>query len=278
MIFQVCNDCKPFALHLKSDLNKWWNKCIETAEDNLNNRRGKKVKTNDDEDSYKRLIQTLLFISRVSRDKNIHTRRGAASKLLDNMKSLGDLENRVLWTSEQFKIIYGKSRRVFFNSRFGSGKTLLFQWKCINEANKDRNTMAYYIVMPAVVQQVSSAHSLQDVPKHLPTLIELEAEFFFRRYSRFNNARVKTWSDMAQEFPNQTSLFGVLFEFFRRHGSNASFFIDEYHEGYKKSNSATTTSCLPRLVIHNEIFFCSHQGYSIPAFLNRRDASQYRDL
>ena len=246
----MCDDCKPFALDLNSDLKKWWNKCIESVEDNLNNQKGKRAKTNDDEDSYKRLIQTLLFLSRVSRDKNIHTRRGAASKLLDNMKSLGALDNRVLWTSEQFKIIYGNSPRVFFNSQFGSGKTLLLQTKCLNEANKDHNTRAYYIVMPAVVQQVPSAHSLNDVPKNLPTLIELEAEFFFQRHSNSNNAIVKTWSDMAQEFPGQKTLFGVLFDFFKKHGKNASFFIDEYHEGYKKSNSTTITSCLPRLVIY----------------------------
>jgi hypothetical protein len=110
-----------------------------------------------------------------------------------------------IWTSEQFKIIYGKSRRAFFNSQFESGKTLLLQWKCINEANKDRNTMVYYIVMPAVVQQqVSSAHSLQDVPENLPTLIELEADFFFRRYSRFNNARVKKFSSKTK-VQNRTS-------------------------------------------------------------------------
>ncbi len=169
------------------------------------------------------------------------------------MKSLGALENRVLWTSDQFKIIYGNSSRIFFNSGFGSGKTLLLQSKCLYEANKDHNTKAYYIVMPAVIQQISSAHSLDAIPKSLPTLIELEAKFFFQRNSRFNNAMVKTWSEMAEEFPNKNTLSGVLFDFFKKHGrnANASFFIDEYHEGYKKSNSSTTTSCLPSLVRYN---------------------------
>jgi hypothetical protein len=230
----------------KSDFNRWWNNCIDIAEENVLNSQRKRAKT--EENTYVRLIQMLLMLSRVNLVKPIHTRSGASARLSEDMKSLGTIKNRVLWTTEQFKIIYGSAFNVFFNSRFGTGKTLLLQTKCLNVANGNKNSTAYYIVMPAVVEQLHSTHSLSDVPK-LPTLIELEAESLFEKESKYNNAIVKTWSEMAKEFPRQRTPFGVLLEFIRKNGSNASFFIDEYHEGYKKSQFTNFRgSCLLKLV------------------------------
>ncbi len=172
------------------------------------------------------------------------------------MKSLGGLENRILWTNEQFKIIYQSEEKVFFDSRFGTGKTLLLQSKCLEVADSDSSCKAYYIVMPAINESDSRAQRVQDMPKDLPTLIELEAEKFFAS-SKFNNAKVVTWADMANEFPRDTSIFGIFQKFMKRFGKNSSFFIDEYHEGYWKSEwPGVPSTQLPSLVISSKTF-CS---------------------
>jgi hypothetical protein len=195
------------------------------------------------------VIQILLFLSRCNLPNPIHTRAGASAILLKNMKSLGGLENRILWTNEQFKVIYQGEEKVFFDSRFGTGKTLLLQSKCLEVADSDSSCKAYYIVMPAIIESGSRAQTVQDMPKDLPTLIELEAQKFFAA-SKFNNAEVVTWSDMANEFPDDTSIFGIFQKFIKKFGKNSSFFVDEYHEGYWKSEWKTVPPTqLPSLVI-----------------------------
>ncbi len=103
--------------------------------------------------------------------------------------------------------------------------------------------------MPAIIESGSRAQTVQDMPKDLPTLIELEAQKFFAA-SKFNNAEVVTWSDMANEFPDDTSIFGIFQKFIKKFGKNSSFFVDEYHEGYWKSEWKTVPPTqLPSLVI-----------------------------
>ena len=254
---QICDECRPFVLKPESNLDDWWTTCKKIATKNQkgpiqNNPPEKKMKTDNehsdcDDNTYIRVIQFLLMFSRCSRVKapNIHTRGGASAQLYEDMKSLGNVDNRVLWTNNQFRIIRSISPRVFFNSTFGTGKTLLLQSKCLEVANADRNTKAYYIVMPAIVEEVSSKPRTGDIPK-LETLIEHEAKRMFKTDSKFQNAIVMTWSDLAKEIPEKQNIFAKLKAFVQKNGTEASFFIDEYHEGYWEPENS---SRLPQLVI-----------------------------
>ncbi len=251
--FQICSRCHPFVIKPSSNLSEWWNICKEAAAAHQETIRREKRRRTEDE-TFIRVIQILLFVSRCNVPKSILTRGGASEKLLKNMKSLGGLENRILWTNEQFKVIYQSEKKVFFDSRFGTGKTLLLQSKCLEVAKNNPLCQAYYIVMPAFFEEDYPTLRVMDTPKDLPTLIELEAQKFFA-LSKLENAKVVTWSDMANEFPRKTSVFDIFEKFIEKKGENSSFFVDEYHEGYAKRDKVTVSQ-LSSLVISSKTFCC----------------------
>ena len=217
---------------------------MEAANDVRSNKKSK-------DDTYRRSIQILLFLSRISRPKNnVCTRKEAIDSVHKIMCSIGEIGNRVLWTTEQFKAVRQNSRRVFLNSRFGSGKTVLLLHKCLESAKAAPDQTFFYFVMPALVERVYERQTVPNVPILLPTLIERDAKKFFEGCK---NITVMTWADMYQDNPNSNSVFNCLRRFVEKHSPAGNFFIDEYHEGYWESVRTTRLKKLVRFSLPNSL-------------------------